>query len=88
MLRFDMYPSTTDWDALNQLAIQVMVAGGNPDQLSIYIVDRDGIVREFNYRDRATYHVPESRLLQHPGQLPLPPLPTPMVVRKVCGSGG
>lgn len=81
----DRYPSPYDWAEFRALAWEITLAGGNPDQLSLYIVDPFGFTREFSYSDRAIYDVPLAQLLQEPGQLPLPPLPPVMILVPPCG---
>ena len=47
----DRYPSTADWAALDQLVSN----GANPNNLSIFILDGFGNLREFKYSDKAIF---------------------------------
>jgi hypothetical protein len=80
----DRYPSPDDWNSLAALAVNVAMAGGTTLQLSMYIVDQSGAVREFRLADRATYDVPAQQLLGQPGYPPPPPLPDPITTPPVC----
>jgi hypothetical protein len=42
------YPSAADWTMLDKMA----GAGANPNELSVYVVDGWGTVREYKYNDR------------------------------------
>jgi hypothetical protein len=82
----DMYPSSGDWQEMEREALAVLQAGGDPSQLSMYIVDEYGSLRKFEWTDRAIYDVPLWVLLQqYPGVLPRPPLPDPIILSKFCG---
>ncbi|MCY7280620.1 MAG: hypothetical protein LH610_06945 [Sphingomonas bacterium] len=55
----DVYPSPDDWDQMD-----AMIAGGaNASTLSFYVIDMNGVVREYNYSDKAIYDVPVEQLL-------------------------
>ena len=48
---FNRYPSEGDWEAAEQL----VSLGAPADELSLYIIDSFGELREFKYSDRAIY---------------------------------
>ena len=81
----DQYPSPDGWAQMGALASRVTAAGGDPFHLSIYIVDRFGFVREFNYADRHLYDVPIEQLMGLLDTIPPPPLPQPLLLPKPCG---
>lgn len=82
----DQYPSSEDWWEMETHAMSVLSAGGDPYQISMYIVDSLGFVREFPYYTMSFYNVGNSVLLQSiPGGPPRPPLPAPIVLPRFCG---
>lgn len=47
----NQYPSDRDWEALDLMAAN----GADPTHLSVFILDPFGVLREFQYSDKATY---------------------------------
>ena len=43
-------PSGNDWVAADLIAAAITAAGGDPSVLTLYIIDKDGIVRAFDYQ--------------------------------------
>lgn len=50
-LQINLNPSSKDW----QTATQIVNAGANADLLQLYIVGTDGVLRQFDYNNRASY---------------------------------
>lgn len=50
------YPSTADWNALAAMISPASgVGGADPANLSVFVIDPWGTVREFKYSDRSKY---------------------------------
>jgi hypothetical protein len=79
----DRYPSPDDWIALGELGIQVAANGGDITDLSMYIIDQLGEVREYTLADRPAYDLTADQLLGVTGPPPPPP-PAPISVRPEC----
>ena len=69
------YPSGPDWEQ----ADKVVAEGGtsDPDNLSIYIIDVDGVIREFRYTDKAFYQSLTNQQKYDKVGLPVPLQPCP-----------
>ncbi len=66
--RVNRYPSPADWEA----AEQMVAAGADGNNFSLYIIDADGEMREFSYADRERYENLSETEMERGEDLPEP----------------